>query len=187
MAQWYANGAANIFAAVGTSGFAYLGTTEAGVDAAFQPIFEDVPNDLTGGPGGQPIDVQFLGETVLISGVLTRWNEAALLLCQSRTYRGVAGRGQQGFGAIGAFMALENHGFALCVTAPYVTKPQMRAGGLPPCYRLPAAYAAGESIRLGTRAKRVAFQFRAFPLFAPINGGSSLLYDHVLPALPPID
>ncbi len=187
MAQWYSNGAAAIFCAVSTSGYAFLGHTEDGVDWEEQPIFEDVKNDLMGGASGAPIDVQYLGETAILSGVLTRYNEPVLALVQARTFRGVAPRGSNAFGAIGAFMALENHGFSVVVTAPYFTKTQMRNGGLPPCYRLLACYSAGESVKLGTKAKRVSFQFRAFPLFSPVNGGSSPLYDNVLPSLPSID
>ncbi len=185
MARPYCTGPAAIFASVSTSGFAFLGHTLGDLQIDTLPVFTPVPNDLTGEKG---IDYQFMGEEDLISGTLTRYNEAVLALCQARTYRGIAARGTNGFGAIGGFVSLENHGFGLVLTFPYAVKPAMAAGGMPFGYYYPSAFAEGEQMPVGTKARRIAFRFHTINTFTVANGGSSLLYTNVLPAgLPPID
>ncbi len=68
-----------------------LGYTRDGAFARFDGYFHDVPVDTHGGEAGPPADVQFMGETALVTLEFTSYDEAVAQKIRPRTYGGTAG------------------------------------------------------------------------------------------------
>ena len=70
----------------GSNALEDLGYTRDGAMVRFDGFFLDIPCDLTGGENGPPSDIQFLGETALITCDFTKFDETIATKIRSRRY-----------------------------------------------------------------------------------------------------
>ncbi len=207
MAQPYVTGPVNWFVSAqlggmqpsgstaGTPGNAYkdgspvfFGHTEGSPEIDIEPDWEQVFVDLKGSK--KPYDFLYAGESALISGVFTRWNESVLSVMQARVAGTGGRRGHNGAADIGTLMLTEGFSYPMWMQFPFATlKPAMSTE--PAGYHWFNVFLLGPD-RLssnGTRPRKVqlfwvAVSALSIPGSGSGDGGWSWdLYDHNMAAI----
>jgi hypothetical protein len=175
MAQPYVTGPCALWVGVGAGRApVFLGHSEVGFTIEERPEWEPVICDLAGTK--IPFDIQDMGEDAVVHGTLTRWNEPVFnkLLAHPRS-GGTPGRnisGDRGF-----LMQQEGGAVPIWLVFPYVAKPAMAAGGMPPGRRYPFAVVQQKSMApCGSKALKRLVVFHCLPAFN-VATGSFTLYD----------
>ena len=85
-------GACTVKVGTGSAGaLETLGMNRNQADVVHQPYFINVPGDANGGDEGPPIDVQYLGEIVLVRLELTTWDPLVAEKIRARVRGGTVG------------------------------------------------------------------------------------------------
>jgi len=174
VAQIYVAGPCEIHCGVGANGaLAFLGWSESGVRISLNPEWDDVPADLAG--SRMPADVQFMGETAMISADLKIWNNVVYASCASRGNPFSGTRGQIPFGQIGGLMITEKAAYRILVYNSYTTKTSQNSFN---SWNFFAGWLAGPDVidPLGTKAAKIRVVFRAIPIYDSLTGNWAL-YD----------
>lgn len=171
----------------------YLGTCEqypvASINAGWEPLFNDVGGSVI------PHDIVYQGEEAFIFMTLSRWNEGVYAALASRAdpatalRQGVAFRGSNVAGEIGALMLNEVRTFTLWVTFPHSTKILNTTGQMPPGYRFFTCTLEGPD-QLdplgGTVPRKLNLTVHAWRQYFPLTQDHQL-YDHNTGNLPLAD
>ncbi len=183
MSDVFCTGPALIYVGVGASKApVFFGTTEDSPKQLINREWVPLRNALAG--PSMPADMTFQGETAIIRGDFTRWNESVFAAMQ--TPPGSAVRGHMPFGSLGTFMKSEGFSYPLIVRYPYRgTKASMAR--MPTGYRFAAAWLGGPD-DLGNADTRPRKISRVWVCQGVLNKDLSwTLYTHDLGQLPPVD
>ena len=184
--QLWCGGPANVFVGLGSGKSPlYLGTTESAPNFQIKSYFNPVKNDWAGDQ--QPFDMQYIGQTGLVTGDFTRFNNVLWQQMLSRPN----GAGTPGFnvaGDLGAFMVQEGWTFPLWLQNPYATLKASMAGLEAGIQFFNAILVGPDSKTLGLRTMKARFTWFCISQFAPTTGNavSAGLYTFNVSGLPQI-
>jgi hypothetical protein len=185
MAQPYVTGACSVWAGIGAgSAPVFVGHAEQGMSIDIRAGWEPVMNDLAGTK--VPFDMSYQGEEAILSGTLTRWNEAVVAAMAARwnaqaSFLGGPQRGSENTFARGTLMLTEGAAFPIWLNFPLSSIAAFAT--LPDGYRFAAGFLESpDRLEPGTRPYKIQMIWHCLAVFTPSNG-SFLLYDHDMSAV----
>jgi hypothetical protein len=163
MSKFYVPGPSNNFAAVGAGPtYLHLGFVEQSVRLATAVRHEGVSADFA---AGMDADIQMLGEDIVVSFRLVRYNEPVLNLCRKRLGSSLStAPGSGGAGALGALLGQQQNTYSLAIVSQYAAMAAF--SDMLPGIVIPKAYLAdSHEVELGVKTKMPQVLFRGLGTF----------------------
>lgn len=166
-----------------------LGICEGDVRLSFNLANEEVRSDVLGPM--VPTEVQYMGVSCSVSGVLVKYSEAVFLKLASGLPNAGGVPGGQVAGIIppqslGALYQLENEACRYTVISPYSSK--LVFGEMVKGYNFPCAWLGGtHDVSISTRVKRIQFTMMTKIFYSITNAGvSGVLWNQDVSGFPPL-
>lgn len=157
----------------------YLGTCEDSPRIIVTPRYKPIPSSIGGGEDSEPMDHLWVGESAIITGTLTEWNELVYEQCISRV------NANAGFPGVdnrrGDMMIRGGYSYCLWLRFANAVKTVYANAFVPLGYRFPTAWMIGpdeHAIGNGANKRGIVFGAKASYEREAVTVGSQTTYAH---------